>query len=99
MQRTKILAVDHAVGREFRAILLEDVFCVGFAVQMLVDQICILAAENKFQLVTHQRVFIADFCFEAILRQLFNAVEDIVQRLTLRRTDNSFNFCKLSIGF
>ena len=79
MQRAEILAVDHAVGCEFRAVLFEDVFCVGFAVQMLVDQVCILAAENEFQLVTHQRVLIADFCLEAVLRQLFNAVEDIVQ--------------------
>ena len=79
MQRTKILTVDHAVGCDLRAVLLEDVFCVGFAVQVLVDQVCILAAENEFQLITHQRVFIADFCLEAVLRQLFNTVEDIVQ--------------------
>ena len=96
VQRAEILTVDHAVRRDLRAVLFEDVFCVGFAVQMLVDQVCILAAENEFQLVTHQCVFIADLCLEAILRQLFNAVEDIVQRLTLRRTDHCLEFCKLS---
>ena len=79
MQRTKILAVDHAVGCDLRAVLFEDVFCVGFAVQVLVDQVCILAAENEFQLITHQRVFIADFCLEAVLRQLLKPVEDIIQ--------------------
>ena len=79
MQRTKILAVDHAVGREFRAVLLEDIFGIGFAVQMLIDQVCIPAAENEFQLITHQRVLITYFCLETVLRQLFNAVEDIVQ--------------------
>ena len=66
---------------------------------MLIDQVCILAAEDEFQLITHQRVFIADFCLEAVLRQLFNAVEDIVQRLTLRRTDYGLEFCKLPAGF
>ena len=44
VQRAEILAVDHAVGREFRAVLFEDVFYVGFAVQMLIDQVCVLAA-------------------------------------------------------
>ena len=62
---------------------------------MLIDQVCILAAENEFQLITHQRVLITYFCLEAVLRQLFNAVEDIVQRLTLRRTDHRLEFCKL----
>ena len=33
------------------------------------------------------------------MRQLFNAVEDIVQRLTLRRTDYGLEFCKLPAGF
>ena len=79
MQRAEILAVDHAVGRDLSAVLLEDVFCVGFAVQMLIDQVCILAAENKFQLVTHQRVLVTDFRFKTILRQVFKPVEDIVQ--------------------
>ena len=50
MQRTKILAVDHAIGRDLSAVLFEDIFGIGFAVQVLVDQVCILAAENKFQL-------------------------------------------------
>ena len=99
MQRAEVRAVDHAVGCELRTVLLEHIFCIGFAVQMLIDQVCILAAENEFQLITHQRVFIADFCFEAVLRQLFNAVEDIFQRLTLRRADHGFEFCKLSAGF
>ena len=79
MQRAEVRAVDHAVGRELRAVLFEDIFGIGFAVQMLVDQVCILAAENEFQLITHQRVFIADFCLEAVLRKLFKPVEDIVQ--------------------
>ena len=79
VQRTKILAVDHAVGRELRAILLEDIFRVGFAVQMLIDQVCIPAAENKFQLITHQRILVTDFRLEAVLRKLFKPVEDIVQ--------------------
>ena len=99
VQRAEVRAVDHAVGCDLRAVLLEDVFCVGFAVQMLIDQVCILAAENEFQLITHQRVLIAYFCLETVLRQFFNAVEDIVQRLTLRRTDHSFEFCKLPISF
>ena len=79
VQRAEVFAVDHAVGRDFRAVLLEDIFCIGFAVQVLIDQVCILAAENKLTFVTHQRVLIADFCFEAVLRQLFKAVENIVQ--------------------
>ena len=79
VQRTEVRAVDHAVGCDLRAVLLEDVFGIGFAVQMLIDQVCILAAEDELQLITHQRVFIADFCLEAVLRQFFNAVEDIVQ--------------------
>ena len=95
VQRAEVRAIDHAVGCDLRAVLHEDIFCVGFAVQMLVNQVCILAAENEFQLVTHQRVLIADFCLEAVLRQLFNAVEDIVQRFTLRRTDHRLEFCKL----
>ena len=66
---------------------------------MLVDQVCILAAENEFQLITHQRVLITYFCLETVLRQLFNAVEDIVQRLTLRRTDHRLEFCKQTTGF
>ena len=44
MQRTEVRAVDHTVGCDLSAVLFEDVFCVGFAVQMLVDQVCILAA-------------------------------------------------------
>ena len=79
MQRTEVRAVDHTVGRDLSAVLFEDIFGIGFAVQVLVDQVCIFAAENKFKLITHQRVAIADFCLEAVLRQLFNAVEDIVQ--------------------
>ena len=79
MQRTKILAGDHAVGRDFRAVLLEDIFCIGFAVQVLIDQVCVLAAENKFQFITHQCVLVTDLRFKAILRQLFKPVEDIVQ--------------------
>ena len=66
---------------------------------MLVDQVCILAAENEFQLITHQRVLVTDFRFKAILRQLFKSVEDIVQCLTLRRTDYGFDFCELPAGF
>ena len=99
VQRGKVRAVDHAVGCDLRAVLFEDIFGIGFAVQVLVNQVCILAAENEFQLITHQRVLITYFCLETVLRQLFNAVEDIVQRLTLRRIDNSFEFCRLPAGF
>ena len=66
---------------------------------MLIDQVCISAAENEFQLIPHQCVLITYFCLEAVLRQLFNAVEDIVQRLTLRRTDYGLEFCELPAGF
>ena len=68
VQRAKILAVDHAVGCDLRAVLLEDIFCVGFAVQVLIDQVCIPAAENKFQFIAHQRVLVADLRFKTILR-------------------------------
>jgi hypothetical protein len=79
VQRTKILAVDHAVGCDLRAVLFEDIFGIGLAVQVFVDQVCILAAENEFQFVAHQRILITDFCFKAVLRQFFKPVEDIVQ--------------------
>jgi len=65
---------------------------------MLVDQVCILAAENEFQLVTHQRVLITYFCLEAVLRQLFKPVKNILQCLTLRRADHGFEFCELPAG-
>ena len=55
-------------GCDLRAVLLEDIFCVGFAVQVLIDQVCIPAAENKFQFIAHQRVLVADLRFKTILR-------------------------------
>ena len=54
VQRTEVRAVDHTVGCELRAVLFEDIFGIGFAVQVLVDQVCILADEYKLQLITHQ---------------------------------------------
>ena len=46
VQRAEILAVDHAIGRDLSAVLIEDVFCVGFADHVLIDQDSINAAEN-----------------------------------------------------
>ena len=99
VQRTEVRAVDHAVGRDLSAVLFEDVFCVGFAVQVLVDQVCIPAAENEFQLVTHQRVLIADLCLEAVLRKLFKPVEDIVRDSHCVAPTTALNFVSCPLAF